>query len=85
MGISADQFWELIEQMTERFAAYRQQQRARPNRQRVVGAGRTNSLSLVIRSALVLTYLRLHIPQAAVGVLFGAGQELGDPGDPVSV
>jgi len=39
MGISADQFWELIEQMTERFATYLQQQRAHPNRQRAVGAG----------------------------------------------
>jgi hypothetical protein len=74
MGIAADRFWELIEQMTERFASFLQHQRDRPDRQRAIGAGRTNDKSLAIRTALVLTYLRLHIPQATVGALFGATQ-----------
>jgi hypothetical protein len=74
MGITAEQFWELIEQMTERFTSYLQHQRQRPDRHRAVGAGRIYDLSLPIRTALVLTYLRLHIPQATVALLFGATQ-----------
>ncbi len=70
MGISAEQFWELIEQMTEQFTAYIHQQRQRAQRQRAVGGGRSHDLSLIIRTALVLTYLRLHIPQATVAALF---------------
>lgn len=73
-GIAADEFWKLIQQMTERFAAYLLDQRARPDRQRAVGAGRTYDLPLTIRTALVLSYLRLHIPQATVAALFGATQ-----------
>ena len=70
MGISAEQFWELIEHMTEQYAAYIHQQRQRAHRQRAVGGGRSHDLSLTIRTALVLTYLRLHIPQATVAALF---------------
>lgn len=75
MGLSADHFWELVHQMHDRFAAYTAQQRARPERQRAVGAGHPPDLSLPIRTALVLTYLRLHVPQATVAALFvGATQ-----------
>jgi hypothetical protein len=70
MGIEAEQFWELIEHMTEQFAAYTRQQRQRTERLRAVGAGRSFDLPLCIRTALVLTYLRLHIPQATVAALF---------------
>lgn len=70
MGIPADLFWELIEQMTEQFAAYTRQQRQRAERKRAVGGGRSHDLCLVIRTALILTYLRLHIPQATVAALF---------------
>jgi hypothetical protein len=75
LGIEPDQFWQLIEHMTEQFAAYTHQQHPRTERRRAVGAGRTYDLSLCIRTALVLTYLRLHIPQATVAALFvGATQ-----------
>jgi len=70
MGIEAEQFWELIEHMTEQFATYTRHQRQRASRQRAVGAGRSPDLPLSIRTALVLTYLRLHIPQATVAALF---------------
>jgi hypothetical protein len=75
MGLSAEQFWELVQHMQERLATYTAQQRQRPARQRAVGAGHPPDLALPIRTALVLTYLRLHIPQATVAALFvGATQ-----------
>jgi len=74
MGIAAEQFWELIEQMASTFGDYRLQHQHRSDRRRAVGGGRTYDLSLAIRTALVLTYLRLHIPQATVAALFGATQ-----------
>jgi len=74
MGITAEQFWELIEQISIQFPSYLQQCRERPDRQRAIGGGRTYDLSLAIRAALVLTYMRLHIPQTTVAALFGATQ-----------
>jgi hypothetical protein len=75
MGISAEQFWELIEQMSQQFAAYTHQRYQRAERKRAVGGGRSHDLSLTLRAALVLTYLRLHIPQTTVAALFvGATQ-----------
>lgn len=70
MGIDAEQFWQLTEQMNQRFASYIQQQRERDDRERALGAGRPHDLPLTIRTALVLTYLRLHIPQTTVAALF---------------
>jgi hypothetical protein len=75
MGIAADQFWELIQHMTEQFAAYTHSQRQRAERQRAVGGGRSHDLPLSIRTALVLTYLRLHIPQATVAALFAGATQ----------
>ena len=69
LGIEPDQVWELIEHMTEQFATYTHQRHQRAERQRAVGAGRSHDLPLSIRTALVLTYLRLHIPQATVAAL----------------
>ncbi len=46
----------------------------RASRRRAVGGGREFDQPLVIRVALVLTYLRLHIPQDAVAKLYGATQ-----------
>ncbi len=75
MGLSAEQFWELVQQMHVRCATYTTQQRQRADRQRAVGAGHPPDLALPIRTVLVLTYLRLHIPQATVATLFvGATQ-----------
>jgi DDE superfamily endonuclease len=75
MGLSADQFWELVQQMQDRLAAYTAQRQDRPDRQRAVGGGAPPDLPLPMRTALVLTYLRLHVPQATVAALFvGATQ-----------
>ena len=73
MGISAEQFWELIETMTSHLATAPIPPQ-RSDRVRAVGGGRAYTHSLVVRTALVLTYLRLHIPQASVAALFGADQ-----------
>jgi hypothetical protein len=70
MGIEAEQFWEILAQMTDQFTTFTQQQHQRTNRRRAIGAGRHHDLSLCIRTAVVLTYLRLHIPQATVAALF---------------
>ncbi len=75
MGVDAAQFWTLIQPMTDQFAAYSHQQRQRPDRQRRSGAGRKPDLPLAIRTALVLTYLRLPIPQATVAKLFGGATQ----------
>jgi len=74
MGISAEQFWELIEQMTSQLASSLSIRPQRSDRVRALGGGRAYTHSLVVRTALVLTYLRLHIPQASVAALFGADQ-----------
>jgi hypothetical protein len=74
MGIAAEQFWEMVQQMTDMFAEHLQQQRQRTARRRAVGGGRSYDLSLALHTTLVLTYLRLHIPQATVAALFGATQ-----------
>jgi hypothetical protein len=74
MGLPAATFWELIEKITEQLPAYEAQRLERADRQRRAGGGRDFDQPLVIRVALVLTYLRLHIPQEAVAQLYGATQ-----------
>jgi len=73
-GLPAATFWELIEKITEQLPAYETQRLERTDRQRRVGGGRDFDQPLVIRVALILTYLRLHIPQEAVAQLYGATQ-----------
>ena len=73
-GIPAKAFWELVQKVEARLPAYEQQQRERPDRQRVVGGGRHCDQPVVIRVAMVLTYLRLHVPQVVAGALFGGTQ-----------
>lgn len=70
MGIDALQFWQLVADMTQRYPAFSKQQHQRVDRQREVGAGRPVQQPLWLRSALVLTYLRLGIPQASVAAMF---------------
>ena len=69
MGLPAAAFWELIEKIKAHLPAYEAQRLERANRQRAVGGGRDCDQPLVIRVALVLTYLRLPIPQEAVASL----------------
>lgn len=73
-GLPAKVFWELVAAIEARLPEYERQRHERPDRQRAVGGGRSYDQPLVIRVALVLTYLRLHIIQEAVGLLFGATQ-----------
>ena len=74
MGVPAAVFWDLLEKITEQLPAYEAQRLARADRQRALGGGRDFDQPLGIRVALVLTYLRLHIPQEAVAQLYGATQ-----------
>ena len=52
MGLSAEQFWELVQQMHVRFATYTTQQRQRADRQRAVGAGHPAELAVPLRPAV---------------------------------
>ncbi len=73
-GLPAEEFWALVAAMTERWADDQRQRRVRPDRQRAAGGGRRCARDLALRTAVVLTYLRLHVPQAVVGALFGTSQ-----------
>jgi hypothetical protein len=73
-GLPADVFWQLMADMEARLPEYEYQRHERPDRQRAVGAGRHYDQPLVIRAMLILTYLRLHVPQEVVALLFGATQ-----------
>jgi hypothetical protein len=74
MGLPAESFWELVEAADQLYPHYEQQRHQRPGRKRGVGGGRKCDLPLVIRIALVLTYVRLHLSQELVAKLFGASQ-----------
>jgi hypothetical protein len=74
MGVPAEAFWALIVHIKEQLPAYEEQRLERADRQRALGGGRDFDQPLVIRVALVLTYLRLHIAQEAVAQLYGATQ-----------
>lgn len=70
MGLPAAMFWELVEKAKASEAAYREQRLQRPDRERAPGGGRKPDLPLVIRLGMVLTTLRLHLPQEAVAALY---------------
>ena len=70
-GLSAEEFWVLVAEVTGRWAEARP---PRPDRRRAVGGGRRCERAVALRVAVVLTYLRLHVPQAVVGLLFGTSQ-----------
>lgn len=74
MGLPAEVFWVIVQKVTERLPAQDQQRLEREDRQRASGAGRACDQPIAIRVALVLTYLRLHVPQAVVALLYGATQ-----------
>ena len=73
-GVPAEEFWAVVAAVTERWAAYERRRRERPDRQRAAGGGRRCEQDLALRVAVVLPYLRLHVPQAVVGALFGTSQ-----------
>jgi DDE superfamily endonuclease/Helix-turn-helix of DDE superfamily endonuclease len=73
-GLPAEEFWALVTAVTARWAAHQRARRARPGRRRAVGGGRRSTRPLALRVAVVLTYLRPHVPQGVVGWLFGTSQ-----------
>lgn len=75
MGLPAEVFWQLVVDMEAKLPAYELKRLDREDRQRAVGGGREFDLPLVIRVALVLTYLRLHIPQLAVACMYKAATQ----------
>ena len=70
MGLPAEVFWQIGADMEAKLPAYELKRLDREDRQRAVGGGREFDLPLVMRIALVLTYLRLHIPQQAVACMY---------------
>jgi hypothetical protein len=73
-GLPAEEFWSLVGAVSERWGEEERARRARPERRRAPGGGRRSAQPLAVRVAVVLTYLRLHVPQAVVGWLFGTSQ-----------
>jgi hypothetical protein len=73
-GLPAEEFWALVAAVSDGWAAYQRGRQARPDRQRAVGGGRPCTRGLALRVAMVLTYLRLHVPQEVIGWLFGTSQ-----------
>ena len=73
-GLPAEEFWALVAAVEARWVEARRARRARPGRRRAVGGGRRSAQPLAVRVAVVLTYLRLHVPQGVVGWLFGVSQ-----------
>lgn len=64
----------MMTELQEKETDYEHQRHERPERQRAIGGGAKFDLPLVIRVMMLLTYLRLAIPQAVVALLFGATQ-----------
>ena len=73
-GMAAEEFWALVGAVEARWPGEQRQRQERPGRQRAVGGGRRCERAPALRVAVVLTYLRLHVPQAVVGLLFGTSQ-----------
>jgi len=74
MGIPAEAFWAIVQPVEAKLPAYDQQRLDRTDRNRARGAGRECDQPIAIRVALVLTYLRLHVPQLVVAMMYGATQ-----------
>jgi len=68
-GIVSESFWEMMSALAEQADSYERERHQRAERRRAVGGGRHYEHSLVERVAIVLTYLRLHVPQAVVALL----------------
>jgi len=73
-GIPSARFWEMMEAMAEIAEGYERERHQRAERRRAVGGGRPYGHPLVVRVAMVLTYLRLHVPQTVVALLYGCHQ-----------
>jgi len=73
-GVPADDFWTLMAAIETEYPTITRQRTPAKERQRAPGGGRPCDLPLVIRVAMLLFYLRTHVPQWLVALLFGATQ-----------
>lgn len=73
-GIPAKQFWVMLEKMEIQLPDYERGRHIREGRERAVGAGRKFDQTLAQRTVAILSYLRLHVPQLVIALMFGLKQ-----------
>lgn len=73
-GIRAEEFWAMLEKMNTKLPAHEVGRHTRDGRKRAVGAGRKFDQPLALRTIAVLSYLRLHVPQLVIALMFGLTQ-----------
>lgn len=73
-GVPESEFWPWLAQLEQQQPTYEHQRLQRPDRQRALGGGRQFDQPLLMRVMAVLTYLRLHVPQAVIALMFGCSQ-----------
>ncbi|MEY3288191.1 MAG: hypothetical protein RLZZ419_433, partial [Pseudomonadota bacterium] len=73
-GIPAEEFWDMVEKMEAKLPDHEIERHTRDDRKRAVGAGRKFDQSLAQRTVAVLSYLRLHVPQLVIALMFGLTQ-----------
>src|SRR5674476_133397 len=73
-GIPAKEFWDMLDKMEAKLPAHEMGRHTRYDRKRAVGAGRKFDQSLAQRTVAVLSYLRLHVPQLVIALMFGQTQ-----------
>jgi hypothetical protein len=70
-GLSVEEFEELLHEIAAEYEEAEEERLARSDRQRQRGAGGQFRLSLCDRLLLTLTWLRVYVSYAALGLLFG--------------
>ena len=73
-GIPAKEFWDTLDKMEAKLPAHEMGRHTRDDRKRAVHAGRKFDQSLALRTVAVLSYLRLHVPQLVIALMFGQTQ-----------
>ena len=75
-GIADKDFWEIMEELEERFNEYEQNRLENEKRERGYGGGPKYKMSLVMRVVMLLTYLRWYNTQEQIAMLFGGTQSM---------
>jgi hypothetical protein len=70
-GLRIEEFDALLAALEPEYAAIDRARKARPGRQRAIGAGRRFELALAERLLMVLMYTRLYTTELLIGYLFG--------------
>ena len=73
-GIRAEEFWAMLEKMNTKLPAHEVGRHTRDGRKRAIGGGRKFDQPLALRTIAVLSYLRLHVPQLVIALMFGLTQ-----------